>query len=83
MIIIWFYKDTLYINSSFKNILTITNFLFKLKRNTKTNLYIFIADIVTDTIPDIITDIIGNIQWNNIKVKYTLFILARVCLQGN
>ena len=35
---------------------------------------IFIADIITD---------IANIQCNNIKVKYTLFILARVCLQDN
>ena len=34
-------------------------------------------------IADIITDIITNIQCNNIKVKYTLFILARVCLLDN
>ena len=47
------------------------------------NLPIFIADIIVDIITDIIADIITSTQCNNINLKYTRFILARVCLQVN
>ena len=52
------------------------NFLFKFKKKTQNNnLPVFIADIIVD--------IITNTQCNNVNVKYTLFIVARVCLQVN
>ena len=62
-------------NSSIKKHTHSNKLFIQVKKNTKTFLFIFIADIITD--------IIANIQCNNIKVKYTRFILARVCLQDN
>ena len=60
------------------------NFLFKFKNKTQNNnLPVFIADIIVDIITDTIADLTTNTQCNNINVKYTLFILARVCLQVN
>ena len=60
------------------------NFLFKFKKKTQNNnLPVFIANIIVDIITDTIADLTTNTQCNNINVKYTLFILARVCLQVN
>ena len=70
------YKDTLYIHFSNKKHIHDNKLFIRVKKKTqKNNLPVFIADIIVD--------IITNTQCNNVNVKYTLFIVARVCLQVN